>query len=100
MANRPTTDRALSSREEVYEDVKSVLVQTFGISEGEIEPSKRLVDDLDLDSIDAIDFAVRLEERVGFAPKGQELRALVTVEDVVTFILSKRRADAASIPGS
>ncbi|MCC7013996.1 MAG: acyl carrier protein [Planctomycetes bacterium] len=93
----------MSSREAVYEDVKSVLMNTFSIGGDEIAPEKRLVDDLDLDSIDAIDLAVKLEERIGVAPKGQDLRALVTVEDVVQFILTKRAehgaASVANPPG-
>lgn len=86
----------LTTREAIYEEVKAVLTGTFSIGEDLIAPEKRLVADLDLDSIDAIDLAVRLEERVGFAPKGQDLRALVTVEDVVQFILAKRTAGAPS----
>jgi acyl carrier protein len=45
-----------------------------------------LVDELDLDSIDAIDLSVRLEEKTEVTFKEDDLKAIRTIADVVDFI--------------
>jgi acyl carrier protein len=45
-----------------------------------------LIDDLDLDSIDAVDMAVRLEEKTGYRFAEEELRSVTTIQDVVDLI--------------
>ena len=58
----------------------------------EIDPSKitletKLIDELALDSIDAIDLAARLEELTKKRLTEEKLRGLLTVRDVVDLIL-------------
>ena len=53
-------------------------------------------DDLDLDSIDAIDLAVKLEERVGLDLEEEQLRSLRLVQDVVDLVHTHLRATADS----
>jgi len=81
-----------SNREQIFDEVREVLCRTFGLAEDSIALDKRLVEDLEFDSIDAIDLSVQLEGKLGFAPKGQELRTLVTVGDVVEFIFARQGA--------
>lgn len=76
----------MATRQEIHEQVVATLSESFGLRADVLVPSARLVTDLDLDSIDAIDLAVHLEMRLGFAPKGGELRSLVTLDDVVEFL--------------
>ncbi len=76
----------MTSQEEIYAEVRSTLVEVSGLAAEQISPRVRLVEDLGLDSIDAIDMAVRIEKRLGFAFKGPELRAVRTVQDVVDLI--------------
>ena len=73
----------MSSKEQIYGEVASTLSEMFAFPAEKIGPGTRLVEDLGLDSIDAIDMAVRLEKRVGFEFKGSDLRALRTVQDIV-----------------
>jgi len=84
----------MATRDEIYREVVTVLIESFALAEQDLAPSARLVADLDLDSIDAIDLAVQLEDRLGFAPKGQDLRAIVTVDDLVSFINDRQHAGA------
>ena len=55
----------------------------FGIEPSEVEPSKNLIDDLDLDSIDLVDLAVSLEEERGIKLDEEELKSVRTVGDAV-----------------
>lgn len=77
---------ARASRDEVYAWVRDILMREFQFTADELTLTAHLVDDLDLDSIDAIDLSVRLEEKTGLSFKEEELKAIQTIEDVVDFI--------------
>ncbi len=62
------------------------MTELFGIDAAQIVPQARLIDDLDLDSIDAIDMVVKIQEVTGRRVAEEELRALRTVGDIVTLI--------------
>ena len=47
-------------REELFKHVKETLVKEFECDESAIVPEARFYEDLDLDSIDAVDLIVRL----------------------------------------
>jgi len=66
--------------------VTEVLRNEFDFSPAELAPTTHLIDDLDLDSIDAVDMAVRLEERCGFRLSEDELKSIQTIQDVVDLI--------------
>ncbi|MCL4685709.1 acyl carrier protein [Myxococcota bacterium] len=76
----------MASRDEIFQVLADVLQKEFGFETGSFRPETHLVDDLDLDSIDAIDLAVRLEERTGVAFRDEELKAIRTLGDVVDLI--------------
>jgi acyl carrier protein len=71
------------TRAEVLELVRRVLAAEFELDAGAIDEATHLVDDLDLDSVDAVALAVRLEEETDLALEEEALKALRTVGDVV-----------------
>ena len=76
----------MASRDEIFQVLGDVLQKEFGFEPDSFRLETNLVDDLDLDSIDAIDLAVRLEERIGVSFRDEELRAIRTLGDVVDLI--------------
>lgn len=74
------------NKEEIFEEVRSILCREFEFLPEEVLPTSHLIDDLDLDSIDAIDLAVKLEERTGLDLEEKELRSLRLVQDVVDVV--------------
>ena len=73
----------MPSRDEIITMVTEVLRQEFDFAADELKLDTHLMDDLDLDSIDAIDMAVRLEERTGLHFEDEELKSLRTIRDIV-----------------
>lgn len=71
------------SRDEIFAQLKGELVALFELKPEQITPTARLYDDLDLDSIDAVDLAVRLQELTKRRIKPEQFKAVRTVEDVV-----------------
>ncbi len=66
-----------------------MLCSEFQFEAGEVHPAAHLVDDLDLDSVDAVALLVRLEEETGLALEEDDYRSLVTVQSVVDVVASR-----------
>lgn len=74
------------TRDEILTRVRDILAETFEIDPARIKPEATLFADLDLDSIDAIDLVVKLQEWTGRRVPEETLRAVRTVDDVVSMI--------------
>jgi acyl carrier protein len=72
-----------SSKAEILREIQLMMKELFELDEKRVQPSARLIDDLELDSLDALDLAVKVEETTGLALDEQKLRDLRTVEDVI-----------------
>ncbi len=83
MASTPFTPSDILKR------IAEILHESFDVDPDSVHPRAHLTDDLDLDSIDAIDLAVRLEEETGLKIDEKELREIRVVQDVVDLILGK-----------
>jgi len=76
----------MRSTDEIFAWVSEVLKQQFQLGEADLHLEARLIEDLDLDSVDTIDLCIRLEEKTGLSFKEEELKAIQTVQDVVDFL--------------
>ena len=74
------------TRDEIIERIRNVLVSSFEIPEERVTLDARLMDDLELDSIDAIDMAVQIQEMTDVRVEEEELRKLRTVGDTVDLV--------------
>ena len=75
------------TQEEVFDRVCSTITELFELDGKPITLETKLVEDLRLDSIDAIDLAARLEELTKRRLAEENLRSLRTVGDVVDLIV-------------
>jgi acyl carrier protein len=71
---------------EIYARIRDTLITNFEIPEDRIKPEARLMEDLELDSIDAIDMAVQIQEMTDVRVEEEELKKLRTVEDTVELV--------------
>ncbi|MSR88210.1 MAG: acyl carrier protein [Candidatus Margulisbacteria bacterium] len=76
------------SEQEVYEKVKSVIVEQLGVSEEEVAREASFTDDLGADSLDTVELVMALEEEFGTEIADEEAEKLTTVGKTVDFILS------------
>jgi len=77
------------TKEAILDRVTEILVQSFALDPAQVHPMSHLIDDLDLDSIDAIDLVVGLEEDSGLDITEDELMDLRVVQDVVDLVHRK-----------
>lgn len=81
------------SATETLDLVRATMSEMFELSPDSLVADARLMEDLGLDSIDAIDMAAKMHEMTGVRVEDHELRALRTVADVAT-LLGNLRARA------
>lgn len=75
------------TRDEIFERIRNTLVESFEIPRERVTLSATLMEDLELDSIDAIDMAVHIQEMTNVRVDEQELRKLRTVGDTVDLVV-------------
>jgi acyl carrier protein len=74
---------AAPTKEEVYPWVVDILHEMFGLDKSKITLDANLYSDLDIDSIDAVDLAVKLKQLTGKRLQPEVFRSVRTVQDVV-----------------
>lgn len=73
----------MKNRDEILQGIKDIMQEMFEIDPNEIILSARLYEDLDFDSIDAVDMIVKLKEKSGKAVKPEDFKNARTINDVV-----------------
>jgi acyl carrier protein len=71
------------TREELFVKVKEVLVQEFELDEDKVHLKAHLYEDLELDSIDAVDLIVKMKEYLPGKIDPDLFKTVRTVEDTV-----------------
>ena len=70
----------------MFEEVKAVIVEALNVKEDEVTLESNLRDDLDIDSLDAVELVMELEDTFGVKIEDAEAQKFVTVKDIVDFI--------------
>lgn len=73
----------MQDRERIRAEVTAALVDLFELDPARIVPQARLYDDLEIDSIDAIDLIDRLRQFSGEKITAEQFRAVRTIDDLV-----------------
>ena len=76
----------MKNRQEIYETLVNILSKEFELNRDSITMEVNLYQELGLDSIDAVDLIVRLQELVGKKIDPQTFKQVRTVADVVSAI--------------
>lgn len=77
----------IKTREEVFNHLRTTLVELFEIDAEKITPQANLYSDLDIDSIDAVDLVLKLKEFTGQKIQPQQFKHVRTVGDVVDAVM-------------
>lgn len=77
------------TREELTTAVKEVIADMLGLDADEISPDDHIVDDLELDSMDAVDLVVDLKLKTGVKLVESDIKSVTVVRDIVDAAVSK-----------
>lgn len=81
--------------QEIFDRLRGILVETFDIDAINVSPQARLYDDLDIDSIDAVDLIVQLKPLLGRSLQPDAFKSVRTVQDIVDVLYGLIRDQAA-----
>lgn len=69
--------------EQILNKLQEILRESFEIDGARVTLDAHLYNDLDLDSIDAVDLAIKLQEMTGKRIKPDEFKGVRTIGDVI-----------------
>jgi acyl carrier protein len=75
------------TEQQIHQRLAAILAETFDIDPAAIRPEARLYEDLDIDSIDAVDLIVKLKPLVGRRLQPDAFKQVRTLQDVVNALL-------------
>ena len=87
------------TKEQIFEELKNILHEELEVEEDLIKGEANLFEDLELDSIDAVDIAVRMQRFTDKKLSPEEFKQIKTVDDVVNAVLALLNKDEEKIQG-
>ncbi|MDO4231751.1 MAG: acyl carrier protein [Lautropia sp.] len=77
------------NRDEVNQLLTRALVDLFEIDPARVVPTANIYEDLEIDSIDAIDLIDHIKRETGYRLVAEDFRAVRTVDDIVNAVMKK-----------
>ncbi len=72
----------------LYDKIAALLADKFGVAESDLSPTATF-EDLDLDSLDLVEFAMTIQDELGVELTDDEAAELDTLDDAVKLLASK-----------
>ena len=76
----------------IEEKVKELIVQQLGVSESEVVPEAKFIDDLGADSLDLVELVMALEDEYGIDIPDEDVEKIVTVGDAIKYLQERVQA--------
>ena len=76
----------MHDKDNIFRELRATLVELFEIDAARVVPEARLYEDLEIDSIDAIDLMDRLRRQTGRKISIENFRSVRTVGDLIQVI--------------
>jgi len=74
------------TREGILQKIQEILAEEFEIDKDAITPGAKLYDDLELDSIDAVDLLVKIKEFLPGKIDPESFKKAVTIQDLIEIL--------------
>ena len=74
------------TKEEIFSKMRDIMSQEFEIDSEKITANAKIYDDLELDSIDAVDLLVKMKEFIPGKIEPEMFKKVVTVQDIVDLL--------------
>ena len=84
----------MQSREEIFATLRDALVELFELDAERVTLEANLYQDLEIDSIDAVDLIDHIKRKTGKRIAAEECKSVRTVNDVVEAVYRLVHADA------
>ena len=74
----------------MLEEIKAVLEEAINVDPDKVIPEARLKEDLEIDSLSAVELSLELETKFDITIDDEELANLVTVQDIIDIVNAKK----------
>lgn len=74
-----------------FEKVKEIIVETLSCDADKVTPDARLAEDLEADSLAAVELSMALEEAFGVGIADEDMTQVKTVADIVNYLSGKKQ---------
>ena len=74
------------TKEEVFTQIKAMLVEQLGVDEEDVTMEASFQDNLDADSLDLVELIMEMEDKFGVKISDEEAQKILTVKDAVEFV--------------
>jgi acyl carrier protein len=78
----------MSSNDEIYTNVKSIIIDLLGVPEEKITMEARFREDLEADSLDLVELIMAFEDKFGGEISDDDAQKITTVGEAVTYLAS------------
>jgi acyl carrier protein len=74
---------------DIYAALKEIIVDKLSVSEDQIKPESRFMEDLGADSLDVVELVMAIEEKFGIEVPDEDAEKIRTVQDAINYIKAK-----------
>lgn len=84
------------TKEAALDKIREIFAKNFGLKPEEVQLTSKLYEELKLDSLDAVDLVLELQDLTGKKIKPEVFKGVRTVEDVIAIIVTIEGGDGAA----
>lgn len=77
---------SLNTPNEIFSTLREMMCDLFELDEARVQLDTKLYDDLEIDSIDAVDLMEKIKRLTGKKVSPEDFKSVITIQDVVDTI--------------
>ena len=74
-----------------FESVRDIIVNTLSCDAEQITPETNLFEDLEADSLEAVELSMAFEDAFGVGIADEDMENIKTVQDIIDYLTSKKQ---------
>lgn len=80
----------MATQDEVYVELKKIVVELLGVDEAKVTMDARFREELDADSLDLVELIMGFEDKFGAEISDEDAQKITTVGDAVKYIADRK----------
>ena len=74
-----------------FENVRDIIVNTLSCDADQVTPETNLFEDLEADSLEAVELSMAFEEAFGVGIADEDMEKIKTVQDIIDYLNSQKQ---------
>jgi acyl carrier protein len=86
--------------DDTFDRIRSIVASYFGVDQNQVTPVTSFVDDLETNSLDAMELVLAFEDSFNVLIPDKAAEAFVTIQDTANYIRQQKELPLSDVPGS